>query len=411
MAPHSSSSSNHAPATSERASTKGFWAATLVVATFLVCSNLAGFGTYGAVLAIPALLVLVYRHGAKVSVAFLALVMFAGLHALNFDGPFFTKQIVGPLAILMFAIGMIYSRSVGTSQPVLLAGSFGAAVYAIGNLVISLLTVGFSSTSRFQIDVWTSAETSATVHGALWIPAIGAVPFLMARTGKLALTGRAAGIAIGVLAVSYSFTSATRTPILILLLTGAICLIRFGNRKTLIPALIALTASIGALLAASRVLGIRWSESALLERLSSSDAAELGQDARFDRQALFVENIWDYSDGGLLFRSSYGYVHNIVLDEIDSASILPAIFLAVFIVVTVVSAVTQTRSPAAPDASNVLVLWLTGALVTTFMIEPTLEAAHISFFVFCVLAGALTGIAKTERFPQVDGVRHGHRLA
>ncbi|MBB0995308.1 hypothetical protein G6010_04235 [Dietzia sp. SLG510A3-3B2-2] len=411
MTPDSSSSSNHAPATNERASTKGIWAATLVVATFLVCSNLAGFGTYGAVLAIPALLVLVYRHGAKVSVAFLALVMFAGLHALNFDGPFFTKQIVGPLAILMFAIGMIYTRSVGTSQPVLLAGSFGAAVYAIGNLVISLLTVGFSSTSRFQIDVWTSGETSATVHGALWIPAIGAVPFLMARTGKLALTGKAAGIAIGVLAVSYSFTSATRTPILILLLTGAICLIRFGNRKTLIPALIALTASIGALLAASRVLGIRWSESALLERLSSSDAAELGQDARFERQALFVENIWDYSDGGLLFRSSYGYVHNIVLDEIDSASILPAIFLAVFIAVTVVTAITQTRGPAGPDAINVLVFGLTVALVTSFMIEPTLEAAHISFFVFCVLAGALTGFAKTKRFSQVDGVRHGHRLA
>ena len=376
----------------------GFLGATLVVATFLVCSNFAGYGIYGVIVAVPSLVVLAYRNGVRLSLALVALIMFAGLHALYFEGEFFNKLILGPLAILMFAIGMIYSRSVGSSQLILLAGSFGAAAYAVGNLATNLLAAGPPSSGRYQIDFWTSAETSATVHGGLWIPAIGAVPFLMARTGKFSLTGKVAGIGIGVLGVTYSLTSATRTPMLILILVGVICLVRFGNRRTAVPALTALTAFLGTLFAAFRAFGIRWSESALIERITSSDAAELGQDVRFERQAMFIENIGDYSGGGLFFRSAYGYVHNIILDEIDSASILPASFLAVFIFITVIAALSQSRGPVDPGAGKVLVFGLAVALVASFMVEPTLEAAHISFLVFCVLAGALTATGKGGRF-------------
>jgi hypothetical protein len=361
---------------------KGFWF--LFVAGFLI--------VLGCLREIPRIPV----HSELIMLA-----LFAAAYSVATSG-----KLTDVLVALTFPVGYLVGLLVVQTaearnvqlRSLILALVAGMTTHGVLNAVTNFLNFGWHPVERSLPDFWSGAVLSATVQGTLFIPLVGFAYYGLAiRQGNRMIPVLTAACLL--VAAVYNFITASRTIFVVGLITLGVCAVSSlwlrptRHRKSVMMVVL------GGLLIVTTAYQLNLfqlrsmvDESPLISRLTAPDSSTLAEDARFTRWAYVLGHFWDHTTGGLYFRASIGYVHNLWLDAYDTAGLFALLMLGGFTIGAVALLWRVVRKGELLAELRVLLVGLWIAFLAQFMTEPILDSMPTLFVVFCVLVGGVSSL-------------------
>lgn len=382
------------------------WGSNALYFASLVC--LLGFGVNALGLhylfLLMAMILLILRAPRQfgrmpVDLSLITLFLFSATYSLQmFTSP--GQVLLNFLYPLAYMVGLVAVRAGGDPysqfRRVILTVAAGTTLHGVLNAVTNVRSYGWIPGERVLPDYWTQAPLTATLQATLFIPLVGVAYYGLAmRQQYRSIVAILTGLGL-LVAGAYNLVTASRTIFVVMLVTLVACTLVPPGRRMLRIVIFA-----GAAVAVQRlylldILGFRSfvESSALMGRLSSGEAAGLGEDPRFERWGYVIERFWDHMGGGLHFRTQIGYVHNMWLDAYDVAGFSALLALLGFTLGALLLLRRVLVLGRIPVELKVMLVGLWAAMLTQFMTEPILDGIPMLFAVFCVFCGAAAELVR-----------------
>jgi hypothetical protein len=280
----------------------------------------------------------------------------------------------------------------------------GSAAHALLNLGLILRDFGLLPTTRLFVDVWTGELWVATGQATLWVPVVGAIPFfLFGQSRKL---GRLVGWVSLALVLWAAAVLASRTLLGLIAVSFVVGSGLVLTRREQISRLVSGVglAATAAILTATVVPRAFLDGLPLVSRLASGETSVVN-DPRTERWAFYLDNMWEWSQGGRHLQESVGYAHNLWLDTYDADGAIPFVLLLVFTGTFVSSLVRLARSPDATSGQILLMVGVGVAWLVQASTEPLMDLAPYLFAAGCGFAGATAGLLRSMRPKTADSRR------
>jgi xanthosine utilization system XapX-like protein len=127
----------------------------------------------------------------------------------------------------------------------------------------------------------------------------------------------------------------------------------------------------------------------LLERFESE-----GLDTpRYEMWNTVLEKMFDYPFGGKKFKLVSEWAHNLWLDTVYEAGIIPSLLLIIFQLIHL-KAFIKVFSSALPRIVSLAVIGITIGFALTFMIQPIMAASTVYFAISCFFLGVVKRLAE-----------------
>lgn len=385
-----------------------------VTALLLALGAFAPFGVSWQFVAIAAL-VEVMRVGPRAGsftppLGGVLLGFFVTIRIYASDAPTATDWVVGLLAMLSYVVAFtLGSGGWERCRLAVLAIVVGSTAHGLLNLGLIVSKFGLAPSTRLFDDVWTGSVWVATGQATLWVPVVGALPYLLFGRAKRASFIVGCFMLGTALLAAAILASRTLVGLVLFSLAMAATLMMRGRGSTSrLPLAIAVAATAG-FVACVTVPRAVIENLPLVSRLASGQA-RLGDDPRLERWSYYLDHMWEYPDGHHVLHQTVGYAHNMWLDSFDADGAIPFVVLVLFTVAVVVSLIRVARRLPAKDGEVLLLL----GVVLTWMLqastEPLIDLAPYLFAAGCGFAGAAAGLAvhlSEERVTQPASPRGG----
>src|SRR5699024_3770554 len=250
---------------------------------------------------------------------------------------------------------------------------------------------------RALIDVWGKDSIKATVVTVYLSFSLAVFPAFFIKNpkikkGKILLLKT---IIMFCALSSFYITAqmASRTSIIIIGLSSLMIYLflhGFSLKKIIIPIITLLGIILMWVLFQSNIFGIKtwWSQTSVYNRFQSSGL----ESSRYDAWKEVIKNMFNYPLGGRKIDISISYAHNLWLDVVYDAGVLPFILLIAFTLIAAFSLVRFIRLDF-PVFLKALLISIYVAFFTIFMTEPILATKERFYFtVFCLIVGVTQGL-------------------
>jgi hypothetical protein len=321
---------------------------------------------------------------------------------------FFLKQFMYPIAYFVGYI-LVSRNNLGGHKETKIRGfilliGLGTCFHGFLNLCINIGTHGLYFSSRMLPDFWTREVWGATGQATLFTFIIGC-SFYGIFIRKWATNMFEKGLIIfGVLiALYFNLLMASRAIFVIFILVLITSLIvnslmtnkqKIENVKVLLVFLLLTIIIISSY--NTNFLGAKGfiENSSLFSRLEFlNDNEAHGQgiigNERGIRQLYALQHFFEHPFGGLNFRSSMGYLHNLWLDVYDMSGIFPFLILVLYFVHIIKKLFYILKYKDIEKDFKVLTFGVYFAFFLHSMVEPIIEGAPWLFILFCFINGMI----------------------
>ena len=272
---------------------------------------------------------------------------------------------------------------------------FGLFIHAMLNYITNI-----NSISRNTIDIWLGAHYAATLQGTMIVMSMSLlyyIIFYIKNPLKKILC-----ILCVFSAFLYDLVLATRTTIIISILTFFVCYIydsiikkktkkMFKNMLT-----IAFIIVIFLLLHITNVFNVEKiiQNSSMYSRFLDINTKK-SDISRIHTQILAIKQIFKYPLGG--FKMDLGgldYAHNMFLDILNATGFLPFITIIVYYIFNVINMFKILKSNQYKNKFKILLVSIYFSVLLNFMFEPIMEGIPEFFVMFCIINGMVSRLAK-----------------
>ena len=136
-------------------------------------------------------------------------------------------------------------------------------------------------------------------------------------------------------------------------------------------------------------------ESNMSKRVNQRDYKGFSEDGRIERSIIVLKNAFAYPLGGMANEVNR-YAHNMWLDTIRTAGILPALFLIIYTIMIFKSFVRFIKLDWVSEKQKYIMLSIYICLYTNFFVEPVIEGYPIFFSLSCLFNGMVYSMTKRE---------------
>ncbi|MFI3163931.1 MAG: hypothetical protein R3Y65_05820 [Bacillota bacterium] len=261
-------------------------------------------------------------------------------------------------------------------------------------------------TSRNIIDIWFNGILSATLQSIYFTMIMGMLFYaIFYEDSKIKKYILLIFIFIG---IANALTTATRTPLYILVFVFCLSFTYYlilNSKKVKVVArfTMILLGFCFALYYAYYldIFGLKtYSESsALFLRFNGFNDYSAVDDPRVERWTKTLIYMFDYPMGGLeLRRLTDGYAHNLWLDVIHIAGIIPAVLLLMHSIGTCITFVKFIRSKKISEKTKFLFIGIFVSVMLNLCTEPILDGAPYLFLSMCMINGAAKRLVQIGEF-------------
>lgn len=294
---------------------------------------------------------------------------------------------------------------------------------ALGFILHAILNVWYTLNNydgyidRNLYDFWSGERQVATHIGTWCIPILGLsyYAFFYKSASKVEKILKFIIIINIILAIYVNLVTATRTPVIVLIIIFILGSIIELSRKDRIIKKIRLVAFIFILFISSLIIfqtntfGIKRLilDSSLVQRIiwNYENNFNLLSNARFERQLYALQHFSDSFFGGYNLREVIGQLHNFWLDTYDMVGFIPLIFLVIFTAYNLLNAYKLIKSNHVEKKLKYIVIGLYIAFYLQFMVEPIIEGEQSILAMYLFVCGC---ISKSNNIDKETRLKNKH---
>lgn len=263
------------------------------------------------------------------------------------------------------------------------------SVTSLASVMTKLLEGGFGIFDRNLPNIWTGEIIPATIMGSFFTINM-CIPALLIQTkNKNGFWFNLTGIVIFILSLLCVLRIGVRTQLLICFLTFGLALFYVIPQQSFSRNvfLLLLFLSLGVYL--TRNISFSWNAdwmAAFTDRMDGSGEDVMSGGGRTDRWMKSIKNLikkplgWDVEE--------FGYAHNLWLDVLRVAGVIPFFTLLAFTINSFIKAIKASKIIPESLGFKLQIRVYILALFLIFMVEPIFEGMYSLFLFFCLFVGA-----------------------
>lgn len=382
---------------------------------FLFSINFLDFNLYLMYFSFSTGLIVIYykKSTFKITSNFILLLIFTVSY-------FFTLnyfESLGIYSLLLFFLGPILCFIIGffivnndkiviKTIIIIVVGNF---LHGFFNMINYFSINGINSNERDVIDIWSGIARNATLQGThftLVVSLLGIVIIMISSKNKVWLSLILFSFILFSLFSSFILGNRTLLLLTIIILTFNVIFYAFFNRRSFKKNFSFLSIWIFIIFSSYFIYSKNFFEikntilnSNLINRL---DDTEIKNDPRNLVYEKALNQFLDFPFGGYRMDLGLEYAHNLWIDVLYAAGLIPFFSLLFFTLFTIYHVSVILRKNNVSQILKLFILSIFSAYLLNFMVEPILEGVPYMFMSFCILSGMLNKlvlISKTNKVP------------
>lgn len=339
----------------------------------------------------------------------IASIAYIFMYSIYYDTSIYTFCIIVFPPIFSYYIGKVFVNGVEENTILLIM------LLSIGNLAHGILNLYTSQSvnlmTRQVIDFWSGNLLSVTLQGTFFSIAIGMVFFAILHSN---ICVKLLGVLVGIGCVWQSFSTASRTTVLLLIITIIFCNIYYSyllvNRQILYTMgralFIIIVAVVGIVFLFSfNIFHIKdlYINSPLFLRLQTMST--LMEDSRVQLLVTVLERIFEHPFGNVdQYYSTFHYAHNFWVDIGRQVGILPMALYIIYSIIVFKDIYKIHRAPDIKINTKILIVGVYFSCISIFMLEPILEGNPWLFYSLCIVDGGIHTLIEQRNKPIIGGI-------